>query len=324
MPSKKARYYYNSHTLRYEPVKVTLKQRLIRWFGQGAATLTLAGIVLLVAYYTIDSPKEKQLKREIERMKFEYELINQKLNNFEKIMQGLQDRDDNIYRVIFEAEPIPTSVRQAGTGGSNKYQDLEFYENADLMISTQRRLDKLSKQLYIQSKSYDELHRMIKAKTEMLAAIPAIQPIANKDLKRIASGFGYRIHPIYKTTRMHTGLDFTAPIGTEIYCTGDGVIAELNEGKGYGRHVIVDHGFGYQTVYAHMKDIFVKKGQKVRRGDVLGTVGNSGLSTAPHLHYEVVKNGRKVDPINYFYNDLTPEEYERVVELASRHNQSFD
>ncbi len=325
MPTKKAKYFYNAHTLKYEKIVVTWKQRLLRWSGQGAATLTFSGIILLIAYYTIDSPKEKQLKREISKLQFEYQMLNDKLNDFEKILGGLQDRDDNIYRVIFEAEPIPISVRGAGFGGSNKYQDLEYYENSDLMISTARRLDKMSKQLYIQSKSYDDINKLIKSKTEMLASIPAIQPIANNDLQRIASGFGYRIHPIYKTSRMHTGMDFTAPVGTDIYCTGDGIVIEAdNNAHGYGRNVVVDHGFGFQTIYAHMKDFKVRKGQKVKRGDVLGTVGNSGLSTAPHLHYEVVRNGIKVDPINYFYNDLTPEEYQKVIELSTQHNQSFD
>lgn len=325
MPRKKAKYIYNTHTLKYERVVVTWRERLLRWFAQGAAVLSFTGVVVAAAFHFVDSPKEKQLKREIAVMKFQYELLNDKLGSFEKIMKGLQDRDDNIYRVIFEAEPIPASMRQAGTGGANKYKELELYDNADVIISTYKRLDKLSKQLYIQTKSYDDLNMMIKNKEDMLASFPAIQPIANKDLQRIASGFGYRIHPIYKTSKMHTGIDFTAPIGTEIYCTGDGKVADTDHlGPGYGRNVIVDHGFGYQTIYAHMKEIFVKKGQRVKRGDVLGTVGNSGLSTAPHLHYEVVKNGVKVDPVNYFYNDLTPEEYEQVIELASRHNQSFD
>lgn len=324
MPSKKARYFYNTHTLKYEKVVVTWKQWLLKLMGHGAATITLTGIILLAAYYTIDSPKEKELKREIAQMQFQYELLNGKLDNFEKILGGLQERDDNIYRVIFEAEPIPGSVREAGFGGTNKYRDLEFYPNSDLMIATSRRLDKMSKQLYIQSKSYDEINRMIKSKTEMLASIPAIQPIANKDLLRIASGFGYRIHPIYKTSRMHAGMDFTAPMGTDIYCTGDGMVIDIDHGRGYGKNVVVDHGFGYHTIYAHMKEVIVHKGQKVKRGDILGTVGNSGLSTAPHLHYEVVKNNVKVDPINFFYNDLTPEEYERVIELATQHNQSFD
>jgi len=324
MPRKKAKYIYNTHTLKYEKFELTWKQRLLKWFGQGAGILTYTAIVLAVAFYLVDSPKEMHLKREIERMKFEYELLDEKLTSLEKIMKGLQDRDDNIYRVIFEAEPIPGSVREAGIGGSNKYKELELYDNGELVASTYRRLDKLSRQLYIQSKSYDDIHKMIKNKEEMLAAIPAIQPIANKDLQRIASGFGYRIHPIYKTVRLHTGMDFTAPIGTEIYCTGDGTVIDMDHGSGYGHNVVVDHGFGYRTIYAHMKEIKVRKGQKVKRGDVLGSVGNSGLSTAPHLHYEVVKNGMKVNPINYFYHDLTPEEYDRVIEIASRHNQSFD
>lgn len=326
MPTKKAKYFYNAHTLKYEKVVITWRQRILRWMGSGMMVIALTGGVLLFVYYTniFDSPKEKQQARELAKMQFEYEMLDERLDNFEAILRGLQVRDDNIYRVIFEAEPIPESVREAGFGGSNKYRALELYENSDLMISTATRLDKLSKQLYIQSKSYDEVNKMIKNKTEMLASIPAIQPIANKDLQRIASGFGYRMHPIYKTTRMHAGIDFTAPTGTDIYCTGDGVVVEADNAHGYGRKVVVDHGFGYKTIYAHMKEFKVRKGQKVKRGDVLGTVGSTGLSTAPHLHYEVVRNGVKIDPINYFYNDLTPEEYERVIELATQHNQSFD
>lgn len=327
MPTKKAKYFYNAHTLKYEKIVITWRQRMLRWMGQSAAVITLTAGVLLFVYFTdfFDSPKEKQLKREISQLKLEYEMLNDKLGDFEKIIGGLQERDDNIYRVIFEAEPIPVSVREAGYGGSNKYKALEFYQNSDLMISTARRLDKMSKQLYIQSKSYDEINKMIKSKADMLASIPAIQPIANKDLQRIASGFGYRIHPIYKTTRMHTGMDFTAPVGTDIYCTGDGIVIEAdNNMHGYGRNVVVDHGFGFKTIYAHMTKFNVRKGQKVKRGDVLGTVGSSGLSTAPHLHYEVVRNGTKVDPLNYFYNDLTPEEYQKVIELSTQHNQSFD
>jgi murein DD-endopeptidase MepM/ murein hydrolase activator NlpD len=257
-------------------------------------------------------------------MEVEYSVLGQKLDHIEKVLKGLQDRDDNIYRVIFEAEPIPSSIREAGFGGANKYKALEFFENAILMKSTAERLDKLSKQMYIQSKSYDDINSMIKSKSEMLSSIPAIQPIKNKGLNQIASGFGYRIHPIYKTTRLHTGIDFTASIGTDIYCTGDGIVTDLDYGSGYGHNVIIDHGFGYKTIYAHMSKIHVKKGQRVKRGDVLGEVGNSGLSTAPHLHYEVLKSGQKVDPIHYFYSDLTPEEYTTVIELATRHNQSFD
>lgn len=322
---KKTKFFYNRHTLKYEKIEETFQKRLFRITGFLTTSIIFAGIMLVFAYLYLDSPKEKQLKREISKLNFEFELANQKLERFEKVLTGLQERDDNIYRVIFESEPIPGSVREAGIGGSNKYGDLKYYQNGDLMIATSTRLDKLSRQLYIQSKSYDEINRLIKNKEEMLASIPAIQPVSNKDLTRIASGFGYRIHPVYKTRKMHHGVDFTAPTGTEIYCTGNGRVIKTQKSKrGYGNHVIIDHGFGYQSIYAHMYDIRVAEGQKVKRGDVLGTVGNTGLSTAPHLHYELVKNGKKIDPINYFYNDLTPEEYEKIIELSARHNQSFD
>ncbi|HXH19527.1 MAG TPA: M23 family metallopeptidase [Chitinophagales bacterium] len=324
MPRKKAKYIYNTHTLKYEPEVVSWGQRFLKWFGQGAATLTAAVIIVIITYYTYDSPKDRMHQREIARLKFEYELMNSKMDDMEKILRSLQSRDNNIFRAIFEAEPISDNIRRAGFGGANRYKELEGFSNSELLISTRKRLDTLSKQMYVQSKSYDELSQLVKRKSEMLAALPAIQPISNKDLVRIASGFGNRIHPFYKTIKLHTGIDFTAPIGTDIYCTGDGTVIDTDLGSGYGHNVIVDHGFGYRTIYAHMHEIRVKKGQKVKRGDVLGTVGNSGLSMAPHLHYEVVKNGTKVDPINYFYNDLTPEEYERMIELASQHNQSFD
>jgi len=324
MPRKKAKYFYNTHTLKFEPIVVSWKQRFLKWFGQGAATITSAVIIVIAAYYTIDSPKDKQHKREVEKMMLEYEVVKIRLYDLEKILKDLQERDNNIYRSIFAAEPISDNVRRAGFGGANRYKDLEFYENSALMISARKRLDTLGKQMYVQSKSYDELSQLVKNKAEMIASIPAIQPISNKDLVRIASGFGMRIHPFYKTVKMHTGIDFTAPTGTEIYCTGNGIVVDTDKGSGYGHNVIIDHGFGYKTVYAHMHGIYVKQGQKVKRGDVLGTVGNTGLSMAPHLHYEVIKNGQKVDPVNYFYSDLTPEEYEKMLELASQHNQSFD
>ncbi len=285
-------------------------------FGVGMAML---------GFYYFDSPKEKILKREIEKMQLEYGILDQKLEQMTEVLQGLEYRDENIYRVVFEAEPIPASVREAGTGGSQKYKSLEGFENSDLMENTAMLLDRLRKKMYVQSKSYDEVAELIKNKELMLSSIPAIMPVANKDLTRVASGYGMRIHPIYKTYKMHTGMDFTAPVGTDIYSTGSGTVVEVEYGSGgYGKHVIVDHGFGYQTLYGHMYKVNVKRGQKVLRGEVLGSVGNTGTSTGPHLHYEVVKNGIKINPVNYYFNDLTPEEFERMLEISSNHNQSFD
>lgn len=274
-------------------------------FGVGMAML---------GFYYFDSPKEKILKREIEKMQLEYGILDQKLEQMTEVLQGLEYRDENIYRVVFEAEPIPASVREAGTGGSQKYKSLEGFENSDLMENTAMLLDRLRKKMYVQSKSYDEVAELIKNKELMLSSIPAIMPVANKDLTRVASGYGMRIHPIYKTYKMHTGMDFTAPVGTDIYSTGSGTVVEVEYGSGgYGKHVIVDHGFGYQTLYGHMYKVNVKRGQKVLRGEVLGSVGNTGTSTGPHLHYEVIKNGIKINPVNYYFNDLTPEEFERML-----------
>ena len=281
--------------------------------------------MIFIFFTFFDSPKEKMLNREIENMVFQYNQIKDKLNQISIVMADLQNRDDNIYRVIFEAEPIPNSIRKAGYGGVNRYEALKGYNNSDLIINTTKKLDQISKQLYIQSKSFDEIIELAKHKSEMLAAIPAIQPVSNKNLSRMASGFGPRIDPIYKTKKFHAGMDFSAKTGTPIYATGNGKVIRVRKSrKGYGNHVKIDHGYGYITLYAHMQKYIVKKGQKVKRGEVIGYVGNTGKSVAPHLHYEVHKNGKKVNPVNFFYNDLTSEEYEKMIILSSQNNQSFD
>ena len=281
--------------------------------------------MIFIFFTFFDSPKEKMLNREIENMVFQYNQIKDKLNQISLVMADLQNRDDNIYRVIFEAEPIPNSIRKAGYGGVNRYEALKGYNNSDLIINTTKKLDQISKQLYIQSKSFDEIIELAKHKSEMLAAIPAIQPVSNKNLSRMASGFGPRIDPIYKTKKFHAGMDFSAKTGTPIYATGNGKVIRVRKSrKGYGNHVKIDHGYGYVTLYAHMQKYIVKKGQKVKRGEVIGYVGNTGKSVAPHLHYEVHKNGKKVNPVNFFYNDLTSEEYEKMIILSSQNNQSFD
>jgi murein DD-endopeptidase MepM/ murein hydrolase activator NlpD len=243
----------------------------------------------------------------------------------ESVMKDMQNRDDNIYRAIFEAEPIPENIRRAGVGGVNRYSSLEGYNSSDAIIETTYRLDKLAKQMYIQSKSFDEVIELARKKEEMLSSIPAIQPVSNKQLDHIASGFGMRMHPIYKVMKMHTGLDFASAIGTEIYASGDGIVEEVEDKfSGYGRSIVIKHGFGYQTLYAHMSVIKVRRGQKVKRGDVIGLVGNTGTSSGPHLHYEVIKDGQKIDPANFFFNDLTPEEYDLMLEKSSNATQSFD
>ncbi|HNT79821.1 MAG TPA: M23 family metallopeptidase [Bacteroidia bacterium] len=322
---KKAKYYFNTHTLRYEKIVVSIRKRLFRVLGFIATALVFGTLIVVLAYSYIDSPKEKQLKAELEQMRLQYEILNKRTARSERILADLQQRDENIYRVVFEAEPIPLSIRRAGFGGLNRYAHLEGSNNAELLINSSNKIDQLEKQLYLQSKSMDEIFSLAKGKSQMLASIPAIQPVANKDLTRVASGFGYRIHPIYKTRMMHTGIDFTAPSGTEIYATGNGVVKKIEyAGRGYGNSVIISHGYGYETLYGHMSKITVKQGKRINRGDVIGYVGNTGTSTAPHLHYEVIKGGNKINPINFFYNDLSPEEFEKVIEIASQSNQSFD
>ncbi|MFI5134851.1 MAG: peptidoglycan DD-metalloendopeptidase family protein [Chitinophagales bacterium] len=322
---KKVKYYYNTQSLRYEKYEVPARTRVLRAIGFVSAVLVFSFIIVVLAYTYLDSPKEKSLKREISELQLQYDNLNDQLNQMQTVMGDLQDRDDNIYRVIFEAEPIPSSVRQAGSGGVNKYRELTDYDNSDLMISTTKKLDQIRKELYIQSKSFDEISNLIKGKAEVLASIPAIQPVSNKDLKYIASGFGMRIDPIYKIPKMHEGLDFSAPIGTPVYATGNATVTTVEYGyTGYGNHIVLTHMVGYQTMYGHLSRIVVREGQKVNRGDVIGYVGSTGKSTAPHLHYEVWKNGVKIDPINFFFNDLTPAQYEEMLKLADRSNQSFD
>ncbi len=321
----KSKYRFNPESLSFVREHISIRKRIGR-----IATYLSASIVVAVIYYIIfslffDTPSERGLKREKEELLVHFELLNGRFEQVNAVMEDLQKRDDNIYRVIFEAEPIPSTVREAGIGGVDRFSELEGLSNGDIVIETAKKLDLIAKKAYIQSKSLDELENLAKRKEDMLRSIPAIQPISNNDLKRIASSFGMRIHPFYKVPKMHTGMDFTAPTGTDIYATGDGVVQKVDYSqRGYGNHVVIDHGFGYATLYAHMHSISVRPGQKVKRGSVIGQVGNTGMSVAPHLHYEVHKAGKQINPINYFFNDLTPEEYEKVIELSSLPTQSFD
>jgi murein DD-endopeptidase MepM/ murein hydrolase activator NlpD len=321
----KVRYHFNTKSLRIEKVKVTFRQRMMQFLSVFATGLVFASVVLILAYNFMESPKERILRREIEQYKLQYAILNERLENVQAVVADLQDRDDNIYRVIFESDPIPSSVRKAGFGGTDRYSRLEGYRNSDLIINTTRKLDVLTSQLVVQSKSFDEVFTLAKRKEELVASMPAIQPVSNKDLRRIGSYFGYRTDPFYKVTKFHEGIDFTAPVGTDIYATGDGTVTSVEFSRsGYGNCIIINHGFGYQTVYAHLSKMNVKKGEKVKRGQVIGFVGNTGKSTSPHLHYEVRKSGRPVDPINYFFNDITPEEYAQMIELSQRPSQSLD
>lgn len=322
------KYIYNTETCQYERVSISAWDVALNLLGFLTVSLIIAIGILLVFNRYFESPKELMLRKENEELKLHYDILNNEMADVDKMLQNLRDRDDNVYRMIFEADPIPSSVREVGTGGSNKYKDLLDKEliQEDLIVDDFKRLDKLKRQMYVQTKSYDELIDLALHKEEMLAAIPAIQPIQNKELTRLASGFGMRIHPIYKIKKMHTGLDFSAPRGTPIYATGAGTIkrAEISYRKtGYGNQVEIDHGFGYVTKYAHMQMLAVKKGQKVKRGDLIGYVGSTGGSTAPHCHYEIIKDGKKIDPIQYIIQDVTDEEYQKLLELASRENQSL-
>jgi murein DD-endopeptidase MepM/ murein hydrolase activator NlpD len=322
----KTKYKYNPDSLSFDEINLNYREKFLRFFAYLIGSLLLALVYGGLFTTLFDSPKEEALMREIDQMSLQFEILNRDMGQVEMVLSHLQETDDNLYRTIFEAEPIATSLREGGIGGVNRYEELEGYDNSTVVIETASRLAKIMKKVYVQSKSFDDLIALASEKEEMLRRIPAIMPISNKDLKRTASGWGYRIHPIYKIRKFHWGMDFTAPTGTDIYATGDGVIKRVISSKrGFGKHVVIDHGYGYSTIYAHM-DRFnnVKKGQRVKRGDVIGFVGSTGLSTAAHLHYEVVLNGKKVDPANYYFNDLTPDEYERMIELAMRSGQSFD
>lgn len=321
----KVKYRFNTRTLSYERVELTTKVKILRVLSFLLASTVFGILFFFLVNNYIDSPKEKMLKREKNQLLSQYELLNKRMDQVNEVLEDIQRRDDEIYRVIFEAEPIADNIRKAGFGGVNRYKQLEGFKNSELIVESAQKLDQISKQLYIQSKSYDEVYKMATSKEKMLASIPAIQPVANKELKRMASGYGMRMHPIYKRRKMHTGMDFSAEQGTEIYATGDGVVAEVeNSRRGYGNHVVLSHGYGYKTLYAHMTQYIVRRGEKVKRGQVIGYVGNTGTSVAPHLHYEVIKNGEKVNPVNFYFNDLTPEEYEKMIEFSSTPTQSFD
>jgi len=321
----KSKYKFNHETLSFIKVRASLKQKLLRGF-----TYLMSTIVITIVYYSIytsffDTPKERGLKREREELRLQFELLNGKYDQVEAVLKDIQQRDENIYRTIFEAEPIPISVRTAGIGGADRYSELEDLSNSDIVVEATKKLDKITKEIYIQTKSFDEIIELAKNKEEMVKSIPAIQPISNNDLTRVASPFGVRIHPYYKVLKMHTGMDFTAPSGTEIYATGDGVVVDVDRSKrGYGNTIIIDHGFGYKTLYAHLSEILVGVGRKVKRGEVIGLVGNTGMSLAPHLHYEVRKQDEPINPVNFYFNDLTPEQYEKIIILAANSGQSLD
>ncbi len=321
----KTKYFFNEKTLSYEEIKLTHGQKLFRFFLFFFSAIALTAVFVFILFSFFESPKELMLKREIAEYKLQYRIMNDKLNKLQKLMNELEYRDDNIYRVIFDANPIPKSVREAGIGGVDRYASLEGYNESKLLIETAKKLDKLTSEMYVQSKSFDQVFAMARNKEKMLACIPAIQPIRNIDMQRISSYFGYRIDPFYKVRKFHEGIDFAAPIGTPVHVTGDGrVIQIIRSNRGYGNEILVDHGYGYMTRYAHLSAFKVKVGQYVKRGQVIGLVGDTGKSTGPHLHYEVIKNHHPINPIDFFFNDLTPAEYSKMVALSKIPTQSMD
>lgn len=320
------KYYYDTETCKYERVRTRKSDIVLNALGFLSLTVMMAvGLLILYDNY-FESPKELILKNEVRELEFYYDKLNKDVEQLNQILDNIEQRDDNIYRVVLGAEPIEKSVRDAGIGGADRYADIRKKDitHSDLVIALHEKVDRVRRKLYIESKSQDEVVQLAEKKEKLYASIPAIQPVANKQLIALASGFGLRIHPVYKVKKMHNGIDFAASIGTPIYATADGTIAKVDvRFSGYGKMVEIDHGFGYRTRYAHMHDFAVRKGQQVKRGDLIGYVGNTGLSTAPHLHYEVFINEQRVDPVHYFFNDLTAAEYEKILELASAENQSL-
>jgi Membrane proteins related to metalloendopeptidases len=322
---KPTRYKFNPDSVSFDKIRLGIAALLLRFLAYFIGSLIFALIYWIIFASFFDSPKEKALKREVEQMTIQYDLIHREMANVESVLEDLQKTDDNLYRTIFEAEPIPATLREGGIGGVNRYEALEGYSNSNLVIETANRLDKIRKKVYVQSKSFDDLIRLARNKEDMLKSVPAIIPISNKDLTRTASGFGWRIHPYYKISKFHYGMDFTAPAGTDVYATGNGTIVDLSSSqRGLGKHIIIDHGFGYTSIYAHLSNFNVRVGQKVQRGDIIGFVGSTGMSVANHLHYEIKLNGVNVDPVNYYFEDLSSAEYVKMIEIASKTGQSFD
>ncbi len=322
---KKIKYYYNTNTLRYEKLETPLRVKLLRVFGFVAAAFVTAALISYVAFQFVGSPKEKILQRQNENLKDRYDDMKRDLKSIQQQMQELEKRDNNVYRAIFEANPIPDSARAKEQAIQKEIATVERMKDNELVASIQTTLDNLVNRINTQQKSYTEIDKLVANKEQLLSHTPAIQPVSNKDLNRVASGFGYRIDPVYKTMKMHAGLDFAAPQGTPIYATADGTVSTSgNTGNGYGNHVIINHGYGYETLYGHMVRVKARNGQVVKRGEVIGWVGSTGKSTGPHCHYEVHKYGNKIDPIYFFYNDLTPEQFDLLLKKAAASNQSFD
>lgn len=326
--AKRERFKYNPETLSYEKVEISWGERILKSLLVIAPAIALAFILQFTLSPWIKSPREVKMEKELNTLRAQVKENENNVLVLEQVASDLAKHDDEIYRVVFNAEPFSKEFRDMGTGGVDNdqvYEKLKGYELSDKVISTSQRIKLLEKRLYAQSMSFQEIIELAKEKEKMLASIPAIQPVANKDLTRVASGYGWRIDPIYKTRRMHWGLDFTAPTGSNVYATGNGIVEKVEVKRwGYGQNITINHGYGYKTRYAHLSKFLVKQGDKVVRGQIIGLVGSTGKSTAPHLHYEVEKNGEKTNPVHYFHSDLSPEEYEKMIEMSSNANQTFD
>ena len=319
------KYYYDPETLSYRRITSDKKTKAKFAVGFIFASAIFGFFAALIGSYYFESPQEKSLKRELQNMEFQYTLLNQKMNEIESVLGNIEDRDNTIYRLYFEANPIPNSQRIQGFGGVNRYKKFDGFENSELIAETNKRIDILQKRLVIQSKSLDEITALAKDKEAFLAKIPAIQPIKNEDLTRMASGYGYRTDPFTKIRKFHYGMDFTAPRGTPVYASGDGVVKRADSrSSGYGKHIRIDHGYGYVSLYAHLHKYNVRKNQRVKRGDIIGFVGSTGRSQAPHLHYEIFKDKKRINPLNFYYGNLTSEEFSELLIKASVENQSLD
>ncbi len=324
-PMKKIKYYYNTNSLRYEKLETPLRVKLLRVFGFIAAAIVTALIISYAAFQFIGSPKEKILQQQNRELSENYQDLETDLLSMQAEMKELEKRDNDVYRAIFEANPIPDSARARELANKKEVETVEKLKDHQLIASINEILNNIKSRIAAQKKSYGEVDLLVRNKEQLLSHTPAIQPVSNKDLNRIASGFGYRIDPVYKTTKLHAGLDFAAPQGTPIYATADGTVSLAgNSGDGYGNHVIINHGYGYETLYGHMVRVKTTVGKAVKRGEIIGYVGSTGKSTGPHCHYEVHKNGNKIDPIYFFYNDLTPEQFDLILKKAAASNQSFD
>ena len=321
---RKVYYIYNPQTQTYDRIYPTMRQRMVGLMRKLFVGMGFGAGSFLLLFWLLGTPSEKELRKENSKLKAQYNVLSHRMDEALGVLQDIQQRDDNLYRVMFQADPIPSAIRKAGYGGTNRYEHLMALADAELVVNTTQKLDILSKQLYIQSNSFDELVEMCKNHDEMLKCIPAIQPIANKDLKQTASGYGTRIDPIYGTTRFHSGMDFSANPGTDVYATGNGTVVKMGWETGYGNTIIIDHGFGYRTWYAHLRDFRTRLGKRVVRGEVIGGVGSTGKSTGPHLHYEVHVKGRVVNPVNYYFMDLSAEDYDRMIQIAANQGKMLD